>query len=174
VRATWNLTGQSFPDPNGPLLTGIIRRSETRLGLLGGWRDTANQALVCVTQRLGELTLAQTHELSQLRITLGSAEAFWNGKPLAAQIAPFLYHGRSMIPAAWLAESLNVHILWDSDAGRATWNDGPLSSGRTEEPEPMMFGDELMTPLNMINARLDLEIQYFPATREIRINTNYK
>jgi hypothetical protein len=172
ARVTWDLTGQSFPEPYGALLTGTIRRSEIRLGLLGGWRDTANQVLVCVTQRLGELALAQTHELSQLRITLGSAEAFWNGKPLAAEIAPFLYHGRAMIPASWLAESLNVHILWDPDAQRATWNGGPLSAGRAEEPEPMMFDGELMTPLNMINARLDLEIQYFPATREIRINTN--
>jgi hypothetical protein len=173
VRATWDLTGLSLPEPNGALLTGVLLRNETRLGLLGGWRDTANQALVCVTQRLGEMTLAQTHELSQLRITLGSAEASWNGKPLTAKIAPFLYRGRSMIPAAWLVESLNVHILWDPVTQQITWNGGSLVSDRAEEPGPMVFDGELMTPLNMINARLDLEIQYFPATREIRINTNY-
>lgn len=174
ARVTWNLAGQSLPEPNGALLTGVLRRSGTRLGLLGGWRDTANQALVCVTQRLGELTLAQTHELSQLRITLGSAEASWNGRPLTAKIAPFLYRGRSMIPAAWLGESLDVHILWDPVTQQITWNGGSLVSSRAEEPGPMMFDGTLMTPLNMINARLDLEIQYFPATREIRINTNYK
>jgi hypothetical protein len=174
VRVTWNLAGHSLPEPHGALLTGVLRRSETRLGLLGGWRDTANQALVCVTQRLGELTLAQTHELSQLRITLGSAEASWNGNVLTARIAPFIYRGRSMIPAAWLAESLDVHILWDPVSQEITWNGGPLADRRTEEPGPMVFDGELTTPLNMINARLDLEVQYFPATREIRINSNYK
>jgi hypothetical protein len=176
VRVTWNLSGQALDPYQGPCLTGVIRRSETRLGLLGGWQDTDNQALVCVTQRLGDLYLAQSQTLSQIRMTLGDLAASWNGRPLSSEVAPYLYQGRVMIPAAWLEDSLGVHIQWDPLLEKALWNDhghgGALTSGRTEEPDPIMMKGVLMAPLRLLNQTLDLEIQYFPKTRTLRINGN--
>jgi hypothetical protein len=176
VRVTWNLTGQTPAPYQGPYLTGVIRRSETRLGLLGGWRDTNNQALVCVTQRLGELYLAQSQTLSQVRMTLGDPTASWNGRPLSSETAPYLYQGRVMIPAAWLEDSLGVHVQWDPVLEKAVWNDhghgGVLTSGRTEEPDPILMKGVLMAPLRLLNQTLDLEVQYFPKTRALRINGN--
>jgi hypothetical protein len=81
-----------------------------------------------------------------------------------------------MIPAAWLEESLGVHVQWDPLSQTAVWNDhghgGVLTSGRTEEPDPIMMKGVLMAPLRLLNQTLDLEVQYFPKTRELRVNGN--
>jgi hypothetical protein len=71
-----------------------------------------------------------------------------------------------------------VRIYWDPLEGKAIWNDhghgGPMQRDLGNNLGPMRVQETLMVPWYLVNQWLDLETQYFPKTRELRINANYR
>lgn len=89
----------------------VLQNNRTLLPLRGifeslGAEVTWNAATSSVTAVRGSQTI---------ELTIGSAIAKVNGKPVQLEVAPQLIRSRTMVPARFVSESLGAQVGWEAD-----------------------------------------------------------
>ncbi len=120
-------------------------------------------------------------------LTIGSTQAWVNGKPIELDVAPFIEQGRTLVPFRFVGESLGAEVTFTTDnSGRVDMVSYTLGDlyvvlfiGRTEalvngekfelEVPPKIVQGRTVIPIRFVSEALGCEVSWIAETREITI-----
>lgn len=79
-------------------------------------RDIAEALQAEVSWEDGGRSVRLLKDASEIRLSVGSAEAVKNGKPLRLETAPLLIDNVTMVPLRFIGESLDVLVTWNGES----------------------------------------------------------
>jgi hypothetical protein len=118
-----------------------------------------------------------------LELTIDSATAYLNGKPIALDSPPAIISGRTMVPIRFISESFGCKVEWDAKEGKITiirhdmtirlWKGKPIAKVNDEEKlldsPPQIVKGRTFVPLRFISEPFGAKVSWDKATRKITI-----
>lgn len=98
-----------------------VRAIFEALGADVGWDDATR-------------TVTATKEDITIRLTIDNITAYINGVPKTLDVPAMIMQGRTMVPARFVAESLNANVRWDADTSTVYVD---TTHGPEPTPEPV-------------------------------------
>jgi hypothetical protein len=125
-------------------------------------------------------------------LTIGSKQAYVNGKAVELDVAPFIEKGRTMVPFRFIGESLSAEVSFTTDSsGRVDIVSYTLGKthvilfiGKTEalvnggkmilEVPPQIVEGRTVVPIRFVSEALGCKVSWIAETREITIQYTAK
>lgn len=112
----------------------------------------------------------------QIQLQVGNTEALVGGELYTLDAPPLIMEGHTMVPLRFIAEALGATVSWHQEEQRVDMAlagktislfIGKLTDGMPQAP--FIENGRTMVPLRYVSERLDCQVEWLAATREIII-----